>query len=153
MPRIEHVGRAVVLLCLGLAAGCGGGSDPSAGGTTSAQLLAAMTCSQLAERYKCLLEADASLCTPGEANACSGRRPVWGVEVSGGAIVSYGISECPASGSGVPVNPDRTAQLDLVLAAYVTSGCDTSAGPGCGTPGTRPAPACVVDGQGAGRCQ
>ena len=42
------------------------------------------------------------------------------------------ISVCPAAGTGVAVNPGRTAALDAVFADYIAAGCSTAAGPGCG---------------------
>ena len=133
--------------------GCGG-SRPSREELQSPDAAAGPTCSDLAKQYKEILASDASLCTIGDDSTCMARRPIWGVEMAGDAIVSYSLSECPQLGSGAPVNAGRVARLDEVLATYRKKGCSIDAGPGCGVPGwTPPTSSCAAGTDGIARCQ
>lgn len=151
MNRVTRFARLVSIGVATTIAGCGGYSvvtTPKTNLETSA-----LTCSQLAEQYKGLIESDASRCTLGDDATCTGRRPIWGSEMAGETVVSYMISECPVAGSGIPVNPSRLEALDVVLSAYKAKGCDTSAAPGCGASGSTPRVAtCQVVQSGAPTC-
>jgi hypothetical protein len=145
-------GPACALALVSGVLGCGAERSTTAAARASEG--SALTCSELAQRYTEVLASDASLCTLGEEGACTGRRPAWGVVMEGDTVLSYGLSECPAAGSGVPVNPARVERLDALLAAYREKGCDLSAGPGCGAPGwIPPVAACAESSDGVTRCR
>jgi hypothetical protein len=128
---------------------CGGAPDL---GSDPAMAVSALTCSQIAEQYRSRVD-DATLCTVGDDSTCMGRMPALVVEVDGNrSAVEYGIEECPVPGSGIAVNPARTAPMEALLSSYREKGCDLTPSPCCGAPGREnPVGVCAADL--GGRCR
>lgn len=131
-----------LLLCLMATMTClaCGGSTSGGRPLASSNVNIGDTCAAYARSYALLLDEDARICEAADPSTCAARRPVVVYEVPSGTFVdgtppiqyASGISACPIAGSGVAVNPARTAALDAAFAAYVAAGCSAAAGPGCG---------------------